>query len=315
MAEQQNGEGQAARAFWSGTISFGLVSVPVDLFAAVRPARLSLRMLGPDGHPLSRRYFCPEHDRELSDAEIVRGYPIAGGEYVVVSDDELDALEPEKSRDIDLRRFVERASIEPARVERPYILAPSGESTKAYHLLAETMEREGLAGVATFVMRGREYLAAIVSEGGVLRALTLRFAGQLRTPATIGLPEVERASRERRRQLDAALDAIGAGELDVSQLGDESADELRELAGRKYDEGRDVFEVPEELAEPVDEGGAVIDIMSVLAERLGAVRAEPREDLSGQTKKALYERARELGIEGRSAMSKDQLIDAIRSSP
>ena len=165
------------RAFWSGTLTFGLVSVPVDLFPAVRPRRIALRTLGPEQQPLVRRYVCSVDGQPLSREDIVRGYENADGSFTVVSDDELDALEPRKSRDIDLRRFVAREEIPRPLLERPYVLAPAGESTKAYRLLAETMERSGKAGIATFVMRGKEYLAAIFAEGGTLRAVTMRFAG------------------------------------------------------------------------------------------------------------------------------------------
>lgn len=310
MAERRDPEA-LPRAFWSGTISFGLVSVPVDLFAAARSSRVSLRMLGPDGHPLARRYFCSADGEPLAADDIIRGYPRDGG-YVEVSDEELEALAPRKSRDIDLRRFVDLDSIDPRMVERPYILAPASESTKAYHLLAETMERDRRAGIATFVMRGREYLAAIFAEGGLLKAVTMRFADELRTPAQIGLPALRRAPAGRRRAMAAALDALAADEIDESLLEDEIGAAMRELAADKRSRSRDVVEVPEEVAEPA-EAGEVIDIMSVLAERLGAVGAQQTgERLSELSKKDLYERARELGIEGRSHMTKDQLIEAIR---
>src|SRR5690606_22010540 len=96
--------------------------------------------------------------------------------FVVVTDEELEALAPEKSRDIDLRRFVDVGAIAPEMCERAYFLTPAGGSTKAYRLLAAAMERTGRAGIATFVMRGKEYLVAILAENGILRTETLRFA-------------------------------------------------------------------------------------------------------------------------------------------
>src|SRR5690606_36511177 len=120
-----------ARAFWSGTITFGLVSVPVDLYPAVRSQRVSLRMLGPEVQPPGRRYVCAADGETLTDDDIVRGYEWEDGSYTVVDDVELDALAPEKSRDIDLRRFVAREEIPADLLVRTYVLAPSGESTKA----------------------------------------------------------------------------------------------------------------------------------------------------------------------------------------
>src|SRR4051812_11282524 len=126
--------------FWSGTITFGLVSVPVDFFPAVRSHRVSLKMFGPDGKPLVRKFFSQDGKR-LADNDIARGFEQDDGRIVIVTDSELDALEPRKSRDIDLRRFVQRDQIPPSMLERHYVLAPGGESSKAYHLLAKAMER------------------------------------------------------------------------------------------------------------------------------------------------------------------------------
>jgi DNA end-binding protein Ku len=317
------------RAFWSGTLTFGLVSVPVDLFPAVRPRRVALRTLGPEYQPLVRRYFCSADGQPLSREDIVRGYENADGSFSVVSDDELDALEPRKSRDIDLRRFVAREEIPRPLLERPYVLAPAGESTKAYRLLAETMERSGKAGIATFVMRGKEYLAAIFAEGGTLRAVTMRFADELRTPRDVGLPAVQRASADRREEMERALAELTADELDLSLLEDEYGRAVLKLAEAKRDAGRDVVEIEEAAPAEDDESADIIDIMAVLKERMGAARAPARaggarppgrtredegagEDLSAKSKKELYERAKALDVPGRSSMSRDELLAALR---
>src|SRR5690349_20022857 len=155
-AEQTGGTG--ARPIWSGTISFGLVAVPVNLFPAVRQPDSALRMLAPDGAPVERHFVCPEHRKDVEWSELVRGFEVDDGRYVPVTDEELEAIAPRKSRDIDLRRFVPRADLDPFLFERAYVLAPTGESTKAYRLLAKVMEDEGKAGIATFVMRTKEYL-------------------------------------------------------------------------------------------------------------------------------------------------------------
>jgi DNA end-binding protein Ku len=258
-----------ARAFWSGTITFGLVSIPVDLFTAVRPHRVSMRMLSPDGHPLTRRYVCSRDEKPLESDEIVRGYP-ADGEYVVVSDDELESLEPRKSRDIDLKRFVPRDEIDPMLLERPYILAPAGQSTKAYHLLAATMERTGRAGIATFVMRGTEYLVAIFADHGVLQAQTLRFVDELRTPQDVGLPKVRKPAAQRRKTIEAAMKKLERRTLDKDLLRDEETTKLLELAERKRAESRDVVEVPEVPPEGDEDADNVIDLMTLLKERIGS---------------------------------------------
>jgi DNA end-binding protein Ku len=139
------------------------VSVPVYLFPAYRNTRASLRMLGPEGTPLSRRYYSQKSGQDLEDEDMIRGFEIAKDKYVIVTDEELDRLAPEKSRDIDLRKFVENDSIPPLYFERSYFLTPAGNTQKAYNLLAKTMEKIKRVGIATFVMRGKEYLVAILA--------------------------------------------------------------------------------------------------------------------------------------------------------
>ncbi len=310
------------RPFWSGTLTFGLVSVPIELFPAIRSHRVPLRMIGPGGLPLKRRYYCTSDGELLTSDEIVRGYERDDGQFVVVTDDELDALEPRKSREIDLRRFVDRDRIPLGLLERPYLLAPAGESTKAYHLLAETMERTNRAGIATFVMRGKEYLTAIIAEDGLLRASTLRFMDELRTPEDIGLPEVEPASRQARRTAEAELKKLSQKKLDRDLLLDRQSEALLALAEKKRAEAKDVVEVPEEIEKDETHPTEVVDIMSVLKRRLengdNSKRApsgpESADDLVSLSKKELYEQAAALDVPGRSAMTKDELIAAIRTA-
>jgi DNA end-binding protein Ku len=154
-------------------------------------------MLGPDGQPLARKYYSEKTERDLDADEMVRGYEIKKGKYVVITDEELERLAPDKTRDIDLKRFVPEEAIPPVYFERGYFLTPAAGSEKAYKLLAETMEKGGKAGVATFVMRGKEYLVAIFGEHGILRAETMRVPDELRPPEEVGLstkPKIPRAA-------------------------------------------------------------------------------------------------------------------------
>jgi DNA end-binding protein Ku len=275
---QPAGKDAGPRSFWSGTITFGLVSVPVDLYPAVHSQRTPLRMIGPNDLLLQRRYFCSADGQALADDDIVRGYEWPDGSFTVVEDDELDAVAPRKSRDIDLRRFVAREEIPPQLLERPYVLAPAGDSTKAYHLLAATMEETRRAGIATFVMRGREYLAAIFAEGGVLHAATMRFVDELRTPESIGLPRVPKVTAEDRREVERALAGLVTDDLDRDALTDEHTTALLALAEKKRAAGRDVIEVAEEPAAEATGGADVIDIMSVLRQRLSGAPAPAKAE-------------------------------------
>ena len=246
-----------ARAIWSGTLTFGLVSIPVELFSANRSGRVGLRMLAPSGAPLRRRYVCPKDGHEVPAEHLVRGYEIAPGEHVVVTDEELAALAPEMSRDIDLARFVPTDEVDPVLFDRAYYLAPTGSSSKAYRLLAHVMESTSRAGIATFVMRGKEYLVAILAEAGILRAETLRFADEVRSAADVGLPAPMKVKAQR--------------ELDPAELDDPWTARLVALAEKKRKKGEDVVESPA-AAEP-EQQAEVIDLMAVLKRSLGETAA------------------------------------------
>lgn len=359
------------RSFWSGTITFGLVSIPVALYAANRPGGVSLRMVSPEGTPLNRRYFTSKDDRELDSDEIVRGYEIEKDRFVVVDDDELERLAPEKTRDIDLRRFVKASDIDPMYFERAYYLTPAGQSNKAYRLLAQVMEETDRAGIATFVMRAREYLVAILADNGILRAETLRFADELRSAEDVGLPEPAKVGAAAVKKIDGEIGKRLENSLPKNELADRSTERMMNLVRRKLREGDDVVHVDASDADRPDDD--IIDLMEILKRRLQgeseeqAIAAEREEaarparksaaksstrkapksttkskpakrsatksksaaskprakgsrggtstaDLQSASKAELLKRAQKLDIPGRSAMSKDELVKAIRRS-
>lgn len=256
--------------FWSGILAFGLVSIPVSLFPAQGNNRQTLRMVDDDGTPLRRQYVCEREDVTLETDEIVRGYEVGKNQFVVVEDQELEALEPEKTQEIDLSRFVSRDEINPVYFERAYFLVPDQGANKAYRLLAKSMEDERRAGIATFVMRGKEYLVAIVAERGILRAETMRFFDEVRTPADIGLHERSDPEPKLVKAIRQSIENNTREELDRGDLTDTYSQKLREYAEEKYSSGRDVVEAPsEELTRDEDEQEAdVVDLMQVIKERL-----------------------------------------------
>ncbi len=268
--EPESSEGQSStRPFWSGTITFGLVSVPVSLFPANRESRVSLRMLSRKGTPLARRYASSETGTELAPEQMIRGYEIEKGNFVEVTDEELERLAPEKSRDIDLRRFVEQDAIPPMYFERSYFLVPAGGSNKAYRLLAATMEQTSRAGIATFVMRGKEYLVAIIAENGILRAETLRFSDELRSVQDVGLPEPPGKPTGQSAVFEKAIKKLSADELPRDEMKDQASERLIELARRKQSRHEGVVQ-----AGAPSKGAEVIDIMAVLQRSLGQARAQ-----------------------------------------
>lgn len=317
--------------FWSGVITFGLVSVPVSLFPATRSSTVRLRMVDEDGALLRRRYFREGETAPLAADDIVRGYEVEPDRFVLVEDEELEALEPAKSREIDLRRFVPLEAIDPVLFENGYFLVPDGGSTKAYRLLARTMTLEKRAGIATFVMRGREYLCALLAEAGILRLEALRFPDEVRTPAAIGLPARAPAPPARVAEMARAIRSLKAGSFDAAPLEDQLADRIVKLAEKKLKSGVDVVEADDAEEEADESSPDVIDLLQVLKDRLegrsrrsspppAAGRRQPRagstpaRDLARRTKGELYELAQELEVPGRSSMTRSALLKAIQAA-
>ena len=261
------------RGFWSGTVTFGLVSIPVSLMPATRSGGAHFRMLGPDGTPLARRWLCSKEETPLGDDDIVRGYEVREGRWVVVTDEELEAIEPKKSRDIELQEFVSCDELDPLWFERAYYLVPTGASAKAYALLARIMERSERAGIATFVMREREYLVALLAANGIILAETMRFADEIRTPEDVGLPAPKKADPERVAALQRAMSRLHAKALDEDLLVDEFAAAVAAAARKKQQQGHDVVEAK---AAPEEEEETTVDLMTALRKALGTREAGRR---------------------------------------
>ena len=260
------------RGFWSGTVTFGLVSIPVSLMPATRSGGAHFRMLASDGTPLARHWVCSKEEEPLADDDIVRGYEVREGRFVVVTDEELEAIEPKKSRDIELREFVSCQEIDPLYFERAYYLVPTGASTKAYALLARIMEQTARAGIATFVMREREYLVALLAANGIIIAETLRFADEIRTPEDVGLPATKKAEPRRVSALQHAAGQLHAKALDEKLLVDEFAAAVDTAARKKMEKGRDVVEAK---GAPAEEE-TTVDLMTALRKALGSREAGRR---------------------------------------
>jgi DNA end-binding protein Ku len=222
-------------------------------------------MIGPEGEPLARRYYSQDTGKDLDSEQMVRGYETDKGKFVVVTDEELERLAPDKSRDIDLRRFVDKDQIPPLLFERGYFLVPDGGSEKAYRLLAATMEQNNKAGMATFVMRGKEYLVAILSENGILLAETLRFPDEVRTAKDVGLPEKKKVPPAVVKRFETIIKKKAKSQLSTTRLKDKQAEELMKLVEQKRKRGKDVIEVEE--PEQAEEGN-VVDLVAMLKKSL-----------------------------------------------
>lgn len=225
-------------------------------------------MLGPDGQPLARKYYSQKTEKDLEADELLRGYEIQKDKYVIVTDEELERLAPEKTRDIDLKLFVPEDSIPPIYFERGYFLTPGANSQKAYKLLAETMKRSQQAGVATFVMRGKEYLVAIFSDNGILRAELMRFADELRTPGDVELPKKPKVPAATVRKFEKLISGRTKKQFATSKLEDEQGEKLLKLVKKKKANRKNIVEVEVETEAPAS--AKVIDLVSVLKKSLSA---------------------------------------------
>lgn len=179
-----------SRPIWKGSISFGLVSIPIVLYAAEERRQLSFRMLDRhDFSPIRYERLNATTGKPVQWEDIVKGYEYEKDEFVVLTDEDLRRANPEATQTIDLIHFVDAAEINPIYYEKPYYIAPLKNGEKGYALLREVMLRTGRAAVAKFVLRSREYLAAILVNGVVLVLNVLRFADDLRPTEKLGVPE------------------------------------------------------------------------------------------------------------------------------
>lgn len=327
------------RPLWSGTITFGLVSLPVNLYPANRPKPVSLRMVDREGTPLARRYLCDKEDRVLDYDDLIRGYEVEKEKFVVVEDQELDSLAPEQSQEIDLKRFVDLNEIDPIYFQRAYFMTPDKGVIKAYRLLAQSMQESKRAGIATFVMRGKEYLVAIIAEKGILRAETLRFADEVRTLDEIDLPQASQPDAQRIETMLQAITALSENHFERQSLRDLHSQRLIARAEEKLSRGEDVIALDEvdEADSAPEQGGEVIDLMQVLKQSLAEGRppeldAQPDSHSTTQAKSSkqntkhdstdleqlsraeLYARAQKLKLPGRSGMTKAQLVEALANA-
>ncbi|WP_308460717.1 Ku protein [Streptomyces sp. Ru72] len=204
-----------ARAIWSGVLTFGLVTVPVQLFTATEDHTVHFHQLQRGTSDRVRYQRVNERTgKEVDCDDIVKGYDLGGGDYVIVEPDELDDIAPGKSQVIEITGFVDLDQVEPVYFDKTYYLAPKGEEyTKVYELLRAALEKENKTGIATFVMRGKQYLVALRAQEEVLVLHTLHWADEVRDPHQ-ELPVLPGRGDVQGRELDTARQLIGALSID-----------------------------------------------------------------------------------------------------
>ncbi len=261
-----------ARAIWSGTISFGLLNVPVKLYSAVSRKTIRFNELREsDSSRVRHKRVAESDDKEVPYEEIVKGYEISPDRYVVLSREELDELNPAKTRAIEIQDFVDIEQIDPIYFDSPYYLAPAAGAEKAYGLLVRAMQASGKAAIARFVLRNKEHLAAIRPMDGVLTLTTMRFADEVVSPQELddvlpdSSPRVEKREREMAEKLIESL----AADFKPEKYRDEYREQLLSLIEQKA-EGKEVVASESEEPEPTK----APDLMAALEESLAAVKGE-----------------------------------------
>jgi DNA end-binding protein Ku len=262
-----------ARAIWSGSISFGLLNVPVKLYSAVARRGIALREIREsDSARIKHRRVAEGTDEEVPYEKIVKAFEISKDRYVPLSKDELASIDPEKSRAIEVQDFVEIAEIDPIYFDSPYYLGPADGAEKAYSLLAEAMEESGKVAIARFVFRSKERLAAIRPGDGVLTLTTMRFADEVVPPSELDdvLPSEKPKVAKREVQMAEQLIDSLTRSFDPTAYRDEYREQLLAMIERKA-AGEEVVIAPEGEDR---EATKAPDLMAALEQSIAAVQGK-----------------------------------------
>ncbi|TAL18408.1 Ku protein [bacterium] len=251
---------------WSGTVSFSLVAIPVRLVRAVAPGRISFRLLhDADYSPLARRMFCPAEEAMVPPEEIVRGYELSPGNYLPVTEEELESVSPERSRTIEIIEFIDLNEVDPVYFDHPYYLVPLKGGEKSYRLLAEAMRQTNRAGLAKFVLAEREYLVAVTSREGALALVTLHYSAEV-LPGDELAPKESVVFGEEKSRIKETIGKMTA-QFDPGKYADARREKIHGLLEKKARES-----TPVQPPEVVEEEGAVPpDLMAALEEAMRAV--------------------------------------------
>jgi len=227
-------EKASSRPIWSGSISFGLVTIPVRLFTAVREKRLHFRTLhDQDKVPLKQKMYCPADGKEVHPEHMVKGYEIEKDRFVVVRQEELEAAAPKRTKAIEILDFVELDEIDPLFFDRPYYVAPKPEGAKPYKLLLEAMEKTGKVGIAKVVMWNKEYLAALRPLDDALVMETMHFNDEVVPSERVAGLEVNAKVDDRELKMATQLINSLTTEFQPEKYKDEYREQVMDLIEKK----------------------------------------------------------------------------------
>jgi DNA end-binding protein Ku len=256
------------RAIWSGAISFGLVNVPVKLYSAVSRKTVRFHQLHDDtGVRIAQKRVDPSTGEEVAYDHIVKGYELSPDSYVVITPEELESLDPEKTRSIDISDFVLLEQIDPIYFDHPYYLAPAQGGTKAYELLRQAMEGAGKVAIGKVVIRSKESLVAIRANGPILTMETMLFADEVVDPNSLDEIPIEdgKATKQELAMAQQLIDSL-SGDFEPEKYQDEYRERVLDLIERKA-QGEEIAVQP-----APEEPAKVPDLMAALEESIKAVK-------------------------------------------
>lgn len=257
-----------ARSIWKGSITFGLVNIPVGLYSAEKREEVSFHLL--DRRNKARvkyKRVNEETGREVAWEDTVRGFELESGKYVILTDEDLQRAAPEKTQTVDILDFVDLEEIDSTFFDKPYYLAPDKKGAKSYALLREVLKRTKKVGIAKVVIRSKQYLAAVIAEGDVIVLNILRFSHELRDPKELDLPHGGRGSEGvTERELDMAERLVEGmiDSWDPEKYRDDYYKDLMKMIHERAEAGQ-YDEAPEAPPAPkAERGGNVVDLMALL---------------------------------------------------
>jgi len=258
------------RAIWSGAISFGLVTIPVKLFNGTSTKSVRFNQIHePTGARIKRKWISASDGSDVESSDLVRGYEISSGNFVIIADEELDALDPPTSRAIDIIEFVDQDEIDPLIYAKAYYLAPDELARKAYKVLADALQESNKVAIAKMVMRTKQYIAAVRPADGMLMLSTMVYADEVNAAEDIdGLANIDDIE-VRQPEIDMAMALIDSlsAEFEHDKYRDEHRERIMEMIDRKSNGEVTVMDAP-----VVRDEGKVVDLMAALEASVAAAK-------------------------------------------
>jgi DNA end-binding protein Ku len=259
-----------ARAIWKGSISFGLVNIPIALYPATRREELKFRLLRKsDLSPVSYKRVTEKDGKEVPWDQIVKGYEYEKGKYVVLKDEDFERVDLEATQTVDIQDFVDQEEIDPIFFYKPYYLEPQKGGDKAYVLLRDALKDSGKVGIAKVVIKTREYLAGVKPEDGVLVLELMHFVDELADPGKLHIPKKIEVGKREMNMAKSLIDSMSS-KWNPEKYKDDYREALMEVIEEKVEAGgKEIEEKPKKAPKPTK----VIDLVSVLQkslERTGA---------------------------------------------